>query len=355
MSNLSYREIFPSSFISANSKNGFYSLYDEVFDACNFDRIYVLFGGPGTGKSTFLRELAQKAEKRSIAVEEILCSSDPSSLDGVLMTKDGVRIGVLDGTPPHGRIITSPAISEELIDLGAFWDTNKISENKNTIYALKDKKRENYESAYRYLLAAGTLWEEFTEAKKKYFDKEKAKRQILHKLHALKERGVCQRRFLRSFSTCGNVVLPVRDEGVQNILLIRGSMCTAEIYLSYFEELLQQNEIAHTVFLSPLSPNAVDAIFFSENKTLLIKEDLFGGKTSHRRIVADRFFSWLPEDKKEHKHIFEETLSLALSSLKQAGAAHAAMEKYYIDGMDFSSLGAYREASIEKILSEFPV
>ena len=47
-----------ASFISANSERGFFSLYDEVFDMHSFDRIFILAGGPGTGKSTLLRQSA---------------------------------------------------------------------------------------------------------------------------------------------------------------------------------------------------------------------------------------------------------------------------------------------------------
>ena len=352
MSNLTYQEVFPSVFISANSKCGFYSLYDEVFDTKKFQRIYVLFGGPGTGKSTFLRELVGQAQKSGIAHEEILCSSDPTSLDGVILKKGEITIGVLDGTPPHGRIITSPAVSEELIHLGAFWDTAHISENKTILGALKAEKKAKYESAYRYLSAMGTLWEEFTESKKKHFDKEKAARQIHHKIHALKEKGIVERRFFRSYSTCGEKLLPVHEDGLKNLLLIRGSLCTAEIYLTYFEDLLRENHIAHTVFLSPLSPDRVDAIYLKENKTLLIKEELWGGETRGRRIVSDRFFTDLSEDTKEQKAMLDGLLSFALTSLKHAGAAHAATEKYYIESMDFKALGAYRKSAVERILSE---
>lgn len=349
---MAYQEIFPSVFISANSKDGFFSLYDNVFDTKNFHRIYILFGGPGTGKSTFLRALAEKAKKRGAWIEEILCSSDPDSLDGVILQKNGIKIGVLDGTPPHARTITLPAVCEELIDLGAFWDKNSISENKSIICALKEEKGAKYASAYRYLSAMGMLWEEYTFVKKKHFDKEKAKRQILHKIHTLKEKGGKESRFLRAFSTLGEVRIPIYEEGLQNLLLISGSPFAAEIYLSYFEELAKENKIAHTVFLSPLSPKSVDALYLKENKTLLIKEDLWCGNTKGRRIIADRFFPGAPEDTKEQKNMLNALLSHALHALQQAGSAHAAIEKCYISGMDFEALRAYREKTIEEILSD---
>lgn len=37
-------------FAAANSGEGFYSFFGEVFDRKQLDKIYLLRGGPGTGK-----------------------------------------------------------------------------------------------------------------------------------------------------------------------------------------------------------------------------------------------------------------------------------------------------------------
>ena len=42
-------------FLGANSKNGFYSLYDELF--AGEYRLHIIKGGPGTGKSSFMRKI----------------------------------------------------------------------------------------------------------------------------------------------------------------------------------------------------------------------------------------------------------------------------------------------------------
>lgn len=85
---------------AANSADGFRSYFPEVFG--NTGHLYILKGGPGTGKSRLMEEAAQAAERKGMAVERFRCSSDPDSLDGVLIPEKG--IGILDGTaPPHDR------------------------------------------------------------------------------------------------------------------------------------------------------------------------------------------------------------------------------------------------------------
>ena len=342
---------FSSAFISSNSRNGFYSLYDSVFDNQSFDRIFTLFGGPGTGKSTFLRGISQKARERGYAVEEILCSSDPASLDALIVTNGEKRIGVLDGTPPHGRIITSPAVKEELIDLGAFWDAKRIAFHKDKILRLAARKKLAYARAYALLSAFGSVWEEGNISLLPCFDKEKAKRHIRHKLQACKQKGTATHRFMRAFSTQGEWRAPIDEENLQGLLFIGGNQNAAEIYLTYFEEILQELSIERTVFHSPLSPNSVDAIYLKEIKTLLIKEELRGGSVGGRRIVADRFFPAHAVIEKERRALTAPLLNTALAVLKEAGEAHTATEAYYIDGMDFEALETFCKQKIESILS----
>lgn len=342
---------FSSTFISANSQDGFFSLYDSVFNPLSFDRIFVLFGGPGTGKSTFLRGLAQKCREHGWENEEILCSSDPDSLDALILKSGEKRIGVLDGTPPHGRIITSPAVREELIDLGAFWDTARIGAHKEKLLALAEKKKRAYTRAYALLRSFGGVWEEGRLAILPYFDQNKAKRHIHHKLQACKRKGEATHRFMRAFSTKGEWRAPILEENLQGLLFIGGNRNAAEIYLTYFENILQDLSIERTVFHSPLSPQSIDAIYLKEIKTLLIKEELRGGAEGGRRIVADRFFTTLTETEKERRALRELLGDAALTALKEAGEAHSAMEAYYMDGMDFDALEAFREKKTNDIIS----
>ena len=86
-------------FASSNSGEGFKNYYHEVFGAA--ERIYVIKGGPGTGKSRFMRDTAEYAKSRGWECEHYYCSSDPASLDGLILTRGERRIAVIDGTPPH--------------------------------------------------------------------------------------------------------------------------------------------------------------------------------------------------------------------------------------------------------------
>lgn len=84
-------------FLGANSGAGFYSLYDG-FCAGNGDFLHVIKGGPGTGKSGFMRRMGAAAEKAGLNVEYIVCSGDPGSLDGVYFP--ALHTGWVDGTAP---------------------------------------------------------------------------------------------------------------------------------------------------------------------------------------------------------------------------------------------------------------
>ena len=51
-------------FAAANTENGFYSLFDDVFSPESFRRIYILKGGPGTGKSTLMGNIGLIAQSK---------------------------------------------------------------------------------------------------------------------------------------------------------------------------------------------------------------------------------------------------------------------------------------------------
>ena len=148
----------PRYFAASNSANGFRNYYGDIFTDDRVDRLYIIKGGPGTGKSYFMKTVAEQARRRDYAVTEYACSSDPTSLDGLILEKEGApTMGFVDGTPPHPREPALPGVREELVHLGAFWNRRLLSERAEDICRLTTAKGAAYRRAYAYLAACGQV------------------------------------------------------------------------------------------------------------------------------------------------------------------------------------------------------
>ena len=148
-------------YASANSSRGFVNYYPKCFgESSRVTRLYVIKGGPGTGKSYFMRRAGKYAEAHGMLVEYYYCSSDPDSLDGIRITKpDGECLGLIDGTAPHAWEPMLPGAREEIVDLGSFWDGRVLGMSTEEIRSLMRKKSECFGRAYKYLGAAGNMIE----------------------------------------------------------------------------------------------------------------------------------------------------------------------------------------------------
>jgi MoxR-like ATPase len=95
MSKGKIRHMFPG----GNTSLGFFSYYDYILSQDEATRIICIKGGPGVGKSTFMRKIGEEMQKRGYNVEFMHCSSDNNSLDGVVIP--AIKVALLDGTAPH--------------------------------------------------------------------------------------------------------------------------------------------------------------------------------------------------------------------------------------------------------------
>lgn len=108
------RSLFPG----AMGPDGFISCFDHLIDDQNHRRTLILKGGPGVGKSTFMRRLhaALAADESTL----YFCSGDPDSLDAAAIPSHGLLI--LDGTAPHIVDPQIPGARDSLINLGECLD-----------------------------------------------------------------------------------------------------------------------------------------------------------------------------------------------------------------------------------------
>ncbi len=143
----SVRKVFPGN----NTAAGFYSYYTSGLQG--MERIFVLKGGPGTGKSTLIRKIGLACQERGYDIEFWQCSSDNNSLDGVLVPD--LKVAVIDGTAPHIVDPRYPGIVDEIVNLGAFWDEKKLADAGETIKSLTDECGQLFREAYERLAVAG--------------------------------------------------------------------------------------------------------------------------------------------------------------------------------------------------------
>jgi len=88
-------------FPGGNTPYGFYSFYDYIIEK-DAARIFILKGGPGVGKSTFMHKIGEAMLEKGFDVEFHCCSSDNGSLDGICIP--AIRVALIDGTAPQSVV-----------------------------------------------------------------------------------------------------------------------------------------------------------------------------------------------------------------------------------------------------------
>ena len=145
-------------FLGANTAKGFFSVYEDFCKPDSGNFLYVIKGGPGCGKSSFMKKIGKAAEDAGLDVEYVLCSADPDSLDGVLIPT--WHVGYADGTSPHVLEVALPAASGAYVDLGQFYDVAALRPKREVLADLTEKYRAQYVIAYKALAEAKRLHDE---------------------------------------------------------------------------------------------------------------------------------------------------------------------------------------------------
>ncbi|OMC98999.1 PRK06851 family protein [Paenibacillus sp. FSL R5-0636] len=131
-------------FAGGNTAHGFSNLYESSLQ--DLTRLFVLKGGPGTGKTRIIREIGDLLAQQGYEIWLIHAASDNDSLDGVVIPE--LKVGIIDGTAPR---VIKPELPEEAIvhvNLEQAVDTLQLSQRCVEIDSLVDQYTEEHELAY---------------------------------------------------------------------------------------------------------------------------------------------------------------------------------------------------------------
>ncbi len=322
-------------FAAANGYGGFRSYFDTVFKSEDYDKIYVIKGGPGTGKSSFMKKIADRYAAQNCYVERIHCSSDPNSLDGVIVNSRDKRIALLDGTAPHERDAVIVGAIDEIINLGASLDTRFLSAQRGEITALNKEKKRAYATAYYYLEIAGVASKRKKALTVSRFNTEKAKNELNYLAELSKECDFRSEttRLVSSFGSHGRSHIPTVEGASKKLYSILGDYYECVLLIGEIYKLFKSRKTDIIFSPSPLDGDCIEALYLPKEGIGFV----IGGEGEG--ITANEFFT--PLDKtdgeciKKAAEIEEEALEEAMRWFAIASHLHFRLEKIYSSAMNF--------------------
>lgn len=360
------KRMFPGN----NTSEGFYSFYHYINPGAV--RTYLLKGGPGTGKSTILKELGAALLKKGQKVEYHHCSSDHHSLDAVAFPALGVA--VLDGTAPHAVEPQYPGAVDEIINLGGYWDKTKLCDHKEEIVELSKKKKLMFRAAYSHLKEGRVAQEELESYYQEAMDLARfnqilavTESAILQKAEPQYEREGVLRRLFASANTPGGYVHFVDSilEEVITLYLLKGAPTGyQELFL---DEVLQRGNrmgLSCEAYHCPFIPARLELVYYPDLHTGLLRVnellqfDLqsFPHLEECIEINFDQFLVQ-PICQAYQAEIADAAARSALlrqkawDKLKKAKAFHEKIEKIYAEATDFTQVNQKREEILAEILA----
>ena len=327
-------------FAAANTVDGFKSYYAEIFGKC--DRIYVIKGGSGTGKSRFMHECAD-ALGEGHEVEYFYCSFDPESLDGIII--DG-EIAIIDGTAPHVYEPTVPGAREDIVDLGAFWDSARLLASRKTLEELIIKKKSCFERAYSYLGACGRLDRVRQRVVAEYIDRDRLSAAAAKLVsEASTEKGERRVRIISALGREGIVRHDTFERNAEKVLRIYDGEGAAHLLLERIVAESERFNIPICVSYDPLFAQRPNAVLVG--KIAVIATDRADDETMHSYFQSG--FSAEAERILRINEIQSTLIDEAISEFHRAAEVHFGIEEIYVEAMDFGKKEEFTREFIAKL------
>lgn len=326
-----------SFFAAANGFTGFRSYFEEVFNPKDFLRLYVIKGGPGTGKSSLMKKIGAHFTSEGCETEAIFCSSDKNSLDGIIINSKHGRIGILDGTAPHETDAKIPGAVDKIINLGDFWDEDILTQNRQAIINLNSKKKAHYKSAYEYLKLAGDFYAALFSYTKDAYQKDDTQliNDIMFDISHLKSGRNARSYILHSFGKDGYTKLSTFDKIGKKRLSISGTYGSEYIFMHHLQSVAKSRGIPFVRFISPFSNELTEGVLFKETETFVSVGNDFNERKDTTHFLEERIFAENKEKLSYYSKEFNDLITRSKNEFSAASTAHFELEKIYMSSMNF--------------------
>lgn len=356
-------------FAGSNTSSGFYSLFASNLN--NLERLFILKGGPGTGKSYMSKVIGNEWLQKGYNIEYLHCSSDADSVDGVIIPK--LKVGIVDGTHPHVIEPRFPGVIDDYVNLGVAWDPAKLRAHKREIIELTQLVSAAFKKAYKTFNEALHYYDKQRHVVSKYIHHQKVEKftdDLIQRLFGNRKREGIAHTILRfhGANTPTGVVsfIPELTEDVGKRYFLKGSPGTGKSTL--LQKLVDEAEARNfrtEVYRCEFEPEKIDmlivrelgfAIFESTEPHAYVPE-----KENDVLLNLDEIVLTEQMDEEDQREVikkrekYSDTLQTGIDALKEAKELRDQLEGYYIQAMDFTvstNISEEINAEIKQIAEE---
>ncbi len=348
-------------FPGGNTARGFHSFFSYILSSEEARRIIILKGGPGVGKSTFMRRMAEMLEERGQIVEYLHCASDSRSLDGVVCR--AVGFAMLDGTAPHIVDPEMPGAADSILNLGVFLDEEGLTRRKALIRKLLNEISGCFNQAYRYLAAALPLRDNTSAVLRGLTDEEALMRAFSPWLETViayrtpTKPGRARMMFASAISPEGCVNY-LETLAMPRVWRITGAWGTdGHKLLSHLRHAALLRGMDVEAMYCPLQPDRLEHLFIPTFGLMVTTENRYHSLPgpAERTISFDEVRAREPNALERdtlqfNSEQFDLLVNAACASIARAKALHDELEEEYVQRMDFDALEHCFQETSQKVL-----
>ncbi|MEG0895609.1 MAG: hypothetical protein RSE93_07810 [Oscillospiraceae bacterium] len=340
-------------FLGCNTSNGFVGFQEELQQPKLNWRSYLIKGGSGTGKSTFIKSTLKGVNSEGLT-EVLHCSSDVNSLDGIILHNE--KVSILDATPPHAIEPKLIGCYQSYINLTQFFNEGLLSKRVNDIKQTQAENLKYHQKCCKLLNGANVFLSENQKIISEYVNLEKIEKtaeKIVKKEFRKKGETIINKRFLTAVTNEGVITFTDTINQFKNIYLIKDDIgYVSKALLTYILLKLKGEEVyccynPITLALEHIFIPDLDLAFVTQNKFTDLSKVSPVTVINYTRFLLDKT---IPKQliyfyQKVAKGMVDE----ACQSLKTAKSIHDKLESFYIDAVDFKGVSALNKEIIKKI------
>ncbi len=350
-------------FLGSISQKGFQTHFDkEIKKPYNFT--YILKGGAGTGKSSLMKKVAKEFENDD-DISIFYCASDPNSLDAVYLKNK--KVVIVDGTSPHVFDPQYPGVSQEIVNLGEYWDKEKLVLNSTPIHETTDENQRWHKRCRNFVSALSSLFsdtysisrESLLCNKLEAFE-ERFSHKILPKKKMLSE-GKSSFGPISALTPQGYKTLFSSIENYNDIYVLSDNYFSgSDIFLRDFATIA--TSLGYDIIISEcsiLSTKVYEHLLIPELSIALISSTPLNNieipnakPINFLRFYDKEFIKHKKQRLGFNKKACADIVDEAVNALKIAKDVHDDIESYYISSMNFNGLDDVCNRLIEEIKSK---